>query len=483
MFFPDRPAPAGSALTRIAPARYHDRPRTTHSGLCDSAAPASFGHAARADKPTAAAVRRSSGYTLTSGAYLSLGTNRIGARILACSIYIAILALIARLAPARIRDAALVWLTRLSSRTTAASASVRADAGHANLAAVTSDRIARIHAGADTTNLAMWARDPIARPHALSRSAFQARRARDFGACRFDAKPTRRTDFPGRTNEFPAAALRYARALIAGFSRRADIALVRGSIAIVIDSVAGLGRRRARLQARDHAILTLHRPFATNSIFTSITRRSATGARDTCDERRQIVEIVIAAGKEIFPAEVKRPIRHRAVVDEQVDEWARLLHIRVVLRLAIENIVIGAQRIALLLDDAFVKPDLAPGIIRVILDVEHLGRSNGVRASEELVQFGAGRLTARDVVPAKRVVVTGIALEHCERKGARGDEPFGRLRCARQGIDVFAAVIEEPLETITLRNGRTIRLVQCGHSVCAREYGQNDRNSGLVHSV
>ena len=476
---------------RIAPARYHGRPRTTNSALCDSATPANFCHAARttkgaarADKPTAAtAVRRSSGYTLTRHACLSIGTNGARARILARSIHVAILARIARLAHARIHDAAPVWLTRLSGRTTGASASVHADASYANLAAVTSNRIARIHARADTTNLAVWARDPIARRHALPRSAFQACRARDFGAYRFDAKPTLRADFRGRTNEFPAAALRYARALVAGFSRGADIAFVRGTIAIVVDAVASLSRGRIRLHAREHAILTLHHPFATDSIFTSIARRAATGACDTCDERRQIVDIVVTPGNEIFPAEVKRPIRHRAIVDQQMNEWTRLIHIRIVLRLAIENIVIGAQRIALLFDDTFVKGDLAPGIIRVVLDVEHLDRSNAVRASEELVQFGAGRLCARHVVPAKRIVVTSIALEHRERKGARGDEPFGRLRCARQGIDVFAAVIEEPLETIALRNGRTIRLVQCGHVICAREYGQNDRNSGLVHSV
>lgn len=72
------------------------------------------------------------------------------------------------------------------------------------------------------------------------------------------------------------------------------------------------------------------------------------------------------------------------------------------------------------------------------------------------MQFGVRRLCAGDVVPAKRVVVTSIALEHCERKGARGDEPFGRLRCGCQDIDVFPAVIVEPLETNTERNQKVV---------------------------
>lgn len=296
----------------------------------------------------------------------------------------------------------------------------------------------------------------ITGPNAIPFFAFLTLGTHDGDAQRIDTEPIAIAHFARTTNEFTTIAFRNAGTLVADFARFAKVAFVRGSIAIVVETVALFGPRLIRLHTRKRSILALHRSIVANAWFARCTRSSPTRTRYTCDKRREIVEIVVSAGKQIFPAEVKRIGYRRAVVDEQVDEGIGLIAVRIVLLLAVEDVIVVSRGRAP--RHTFVKPNFAARIIGIVFDIERFHGSDAVRAQQKFVQISHGRRLTRHVVPAERILVAGISLQHGERQPTRRNEP---LRCGRglgQGIDVFPATGEKTLQAIPGRNRCSIRL-------------------------
>ena len=123
-----------------------------------------------------------------------------------------------------------------------------------------------------------------------------------------------------------------------------------------------------------------------------------------------------------------------------MDEGIGLVAVGVVFGLAVEDVEVIAWRGAI--GDTLVEANFAAHIIGVVFDVERLYGADAIGARQEFVQIGLRRGLSRDVVPAERVLIPSVSLEHRKREAARGDERFGGCGCVRCGVDCFAAAHE-----------------------------------------
>ena len=370
-----------SARTSHATHGAHAATRATGTaGSNESAArshktPAAFSSAARAHIRIIDALSRH--------ANLSFGTNGAGARVLARAIGVAIFTDGARLSDARIDEAPAIGLTRQTRPAFYTGTVIGAHAIDTYLARVARNGSARIHAGADATNLTVRTNDTIARPDAIAFFAFLPRGTLDRCAQDVDAQTIGIAHFTRTTYEFAAIAFRYARAFVADFARVTKVAFVGRAITIVIESVAFFPRGLIRLHTRERPILALHRSIGANALLARVARSSTTRTRDSSDERREVIEIIVPAGEQIFPSEIKCIRCDRAVVDDQVDEGIRLVPIGIVLLFAVENVYVVPGRGTI--GHTFVKPDCSAEIVRVIFDVERFGNAQTVVTLQELV--------------------------------------------------------------------------------------------------
>lgn len=348
---------------------------------------------------------------------------------------------------------------------------------------IASDGAAGIHARADATNLTVGTNDSITWPGARALFALLPRGTHHGDARDIDAKTIRRAYFTWSANEFATITFRNARPFVAHFARITKITFVGDTTTIVIESVAFFNRRLIRLHARERSALALHRSIGANTRFASIARSTAARTRDSRDERREIIEIVVSAGQQIFPAEVKGILRRGAVVNQQVNERIRLIAIWIVLFLAVEDVIVVSGRRTI--GHAFVKPNFTTRITRIVLDIERLRRTHTIGTREKFMQVGIVRLLPRHVVPAERVLIARITLEHGERQTTRRNERLGRRRRLRKSVDGFAAARKLVLQAIAHGNRRSVGLLQgegLGRSDCCEgKDGGNERKGSFAH--
>lgn len=350
------------------------------------------------------------------------------------------------------------------------------------MSGITSNGAARIYTSTDATNLTVRTNDTIAWPHARAFFAFLPRGTHDGDACNVDAKTIRIAYFALSADEFATIAFRNARSLIANLACFAKVAFVCRTITIVIESVAFFSRGLIRLHARQRSALTLHRSIGANAGLARIARSSAARTSDSRDERRQVVEIIVSAGQQVFPAEVKRILRRRAVVNQQMDEWIGLVAICVVLLLTVKDIHVVSRRRTI--GYTFVERDFTTRVTRVIFDVERLRRPDAIGARQEFVQISRSRFLSRNIVPAERVLITRVALEHGKRQTARRNECFGGCRCLRKRVDIFAATRKHVLQAITYGNRRSVGLRE--RQCLARDDcgdGEKQREGSFAHPL
>src|SRR5262249_52603757 len=100
---------------------------------------------------------------------------------------------------------------------------------------------------AHAAHLAVRAHHAVARPDALPGDALLPGGAIDVLARWIHAIAGRVADLSGRAGELAAVARGHARALVADLSRRAEIAVVRDPVAVVVEPVAFLGAGLGRL--------------------------------------------------------------------------------------------------------------------------------------------------------------------------------------------------------------------------------------------
>ncbi len=349
---------------------------------------------------------------------------------------------------------------------------------------VAGDGATRIHTRTNATNLTVRTNDTVTRPEASTFFAFLPRGTHHGDARNVDAKTIRIANFARSADEFATITFRNARSLVTHFAGIAKIAFVGRTITIVIEAIAFFGRWLIRLHTRQRSALTLHRSIRANAGFARITRSSATRASDSRDERREVVEIIVSTGQQIFPAEVERILRRSAVVNEQVNVWIGLIAIRIVLFLAVKDVQVVSRRRTI--GHAFVKPNLAACITRVVLDIERLYRAHTIGTREEFVQVCLVRRLPRDVVPTKRILIPRVALQYGERQTTRWNERFGRRRRLRKRVDVFAATRKLTLQTIAHRNRRSVGLLErqglAGSNCRDGEDGEDERGDSFAHS-
>src|SRR6185503_17841597 len=164
---------------------------------------------------------------------------------------------------------------------------------------------------ADTADLGMGAHDPVARALADAADAHLARGAGHVLAGRVDAVAVGAADLVRGAVELTALAALDARALVAHIAGRADVALVRRPVAVVVEAIAGLGRRRGEPLTDDAIGRALGHPRPADPRLAGVARLAAPRAGDPGQEVDVVVVITVVV-------EIARVRAHRAVFEGDV---------------------------------------------------------------------------------------------------------------------------------------------------------------------